>query len=97
MNRAVARQAEAKRAKVARVINAERGSLPAAALGDASDVMMAPCSVFFRPCCVRGSEGRAVKGEYRMGAGVGWAALFRGLVVVSAGGGGGRAGLLAGR
>ena len=41
MNRAVARQAEAKRENVARVINAEPGSLPAAALGDASDVMMA--------------------------------------------------------
>ena len=96
MNRAVSRQAEAKREKVARVINAEPDSLPAA-LGDASDVMMAPCSVFFRPCCVRGSGGRAVKGEYRMGAGVGWVALFRRPVVVSAGGGGGRAGLLAGR
>jgi hypothetical protein len=41
MNRAVARQAEAEREKVARVINAERDSLPAAALGDASDVMKA--------------------------------------------------------
>jgi hypothetical protein len=40
MNRAVSRQAEAKRENVARVINAERDSLPAA-LGDASDVMMA--------------------------------------------------------
>jgi hypothetical protein len=41
MNRAVARQADAKRENVARVINAEPDSLPAAALGDASDVMMA--------------------------------------------------------
>ncbi|SRR6266487_3490827 len=37
----VARQADAKREKVARVINAERDSLPAAALRNASDVMMA--------------------------------------------------------
>ena len=35
------RQANAKREKVARVINAEPDSLPAA-LGDASDAMMAP-------------------------------------------------------
>ena len=35
------RQADAKREKVARVINAEPDSLPAA-LGDASDAMMAP-------------------------------------------------------
>ena len=39
--------------------------------------MMAHLLLFFWPCCVRGSEGRAVKGEYRMGAGVGWVLMFR--------------------
>jgi len=41
MKRAMARQAEAEREKRAKIINAEGESLPAAALGDASDIMMA--------------------------------------------------------
>jgi len=41
MKRAMARQAEAEREKRAKIINAEGESLAAAALGDASDVMMA--------------------------------------------------------
>jgi regulator of protease activity HflC (stomatin/prohibitin superfamily) len=41
MKRAMARQAEAEREKRAKVINAEGESLAAAALGDASDTMMA--------------------------------------------------------
>src|SRR5438270_10891068 len=40
MKRAMARQAEAEREKRAKIINAEGESLAAAALGDASDVMM---------------------------------------------------------
>ena len=42
MKRAMARQAEAEREKRAKIINAEGESLAAAALGDASDIMMAP-------------------------------------------------------
>ena len=42
MKRAMARQAEAEREKRAKIINAEGESLAAAALGEASDVMMAP-------------------------------------------------------
>jgi hypothetical protein len=41
MQRAMARQAEAEREKRAKIINAEGESLAAAALGDASDTMMA--------------------------------------------------------
>jgi len=41
MKRAMARQAEAEREKRAKIIAAEGESLAAAALGDASDVMMA--------------------------------------------------------
>jgi regulator of protease activity HflC (stomatin/prohibitin superfamily) len=41
MKRAMARQAEAEREKRAKIINAEGESMAAAALGDASDVMMA--------------------------------------------------------
>jgi regulator of protease activity HflC (stomatin/prohibitin superfamily) len=41
MKRAMARQAEAEREKRAKIINAEGESLAAAALGDASDTMMA--------------------------------------------------------
>jgi regulator of protease activity HflC (stomatin/prohibitin superfamily) len=41
MKRAMAKQAEAEREKRAKIINAEGESLAAAALGDASDVMMA--------------------------------------------------------
>jgi regulator of protease activity HflC (stomatin/prohibitin superfamily) len=41
MKRAMARQAEAEREKRAKIINAEGESLAAAALGDASDVMVA--------------------------------------------------------
>jgi hypothetical protein len=41
MKRATARQAEAEREKRAKIINAEGESLAAAALGDASDIMMA--------------------------------------------------------
>ncbi|MCW2540033.1 MAG: band 7 protein [Frankiales bacterium] len=41
MTRAMARQAEAEREKRAKIINAEGESLAAAALGDASDIMMA--------------------------------------------------------
>ncbi|RZU65198.1 regulator of protease activity HflC (stomatin/prohibitin superfamily) [Microterricola gilva] len=41
MKRAMARQAEAEREKRAKIINAEGEALAAAALGDASDVMMA--------------------------------------------------------
>jgi regulator of protease activity HflC (stomatin/prohibitin superfamily) len=41
MKRAMARQAEAEREKRAKIINAEGESLAAAALGDASDIMMA--------------------------------------------------------
>ena len=41
MKRAMARQAEAEREKRAKIINTEGESLAAAALGDASDVMMA--------------------------------------------------------
>ena len=41
MQRAMARQAEAEREKRAKIINAEGESLAAAALGDASDIMMA--------------------------------------------------------
>ncbi len=41
MKRAMARQAEAEREKRAKIINAEGESLAAAALGDASDLMMA--------------------------------------------------------
>jgi regulator of protease activity HflC (stomatin/prohibitin superfamily) len=41
MKRAMARQAEAEREKRAKIINAEGESLAAAALGEASDVMMA--------------------------------------------------------
>ncbi|MFE1910265.1 slipin family protein [Streptomyces anandii] len=41
MKRAMARQAEAEREKRAKIINAEGESLAAAALGDASDMMMA--------------------------------------------------------
>jgi regulator of protease activity HflC (stomatin/prohibitin superfamily) len=41
MQRAMAKQAEAEREKRAKIINAEGESLAAAALGDASDVMMA--------------------------------------------------------
>jgi regulator of protease activity HflC (stomatin/prohibitin superfamily) len=41
MKRAIARQAEAEREKRAKIINAEGESLAAAALGDASDTMMA--------------------------------------------------------
>jgi regulator of protease activity HflC (stomatin/prohibitin superfamily) len=47
MQRAMARQAEAEREKRAKIINAEGESLAAAALGQASDTMMAhrsPCS-----------------------------------------------------
>ncbi|MFF1284533.1 SPFH domain-containing protein [Streptomyces sp. NPDC058299] len=40
MKRAMARQAEAEREKRAKIINAEGESLAAAALGDASDIMM---------------------------------------------------------
>jgi regulator of protease activity HflC (stomatin/prohibitin superfamily) len=41
MKRAMARQAEAEREKRAKIINAEGESLAAAALGQASDIMMA--------------------------------------------------------
>jgi regulator of protease activity HflC (stomatin/prohibitin superfamily) len=41
MQRAMARQAEAEREKRAKIINAEGESLAAAALGEASDTMMA--------------------------------------------------------
>lgn len=41
MKRAMAKQAEAEREKRAKIINAEGESLAAAALGDASDTMMA--------------------------------------------------------
>ena len=41
MQRAMAKQAEAEREKRAKIINAEGESLAAAALGDASDIMMA--------------------------------------------------------
>ena len=41
MKRAMARQAEAEREKRAKIINAEGESMAAAALGDASDTMMA--------------------------------------------------------
>jgi len=41
MKRAIARQAEAEREKRAKIINAEGESLAAAALGQASDTMMA--------------------------------------------------------
>ncbi|MCC9705554.1 hypothetical protein E4N62_09945 [Streptomyces sp. MNU76] len=41
MKRAMARRAEAERKKRAKIINAEGESLAAAALGDASDTMMA--------------------------------------------------------
>ena len=41
MKRAMARQAEAEREKRAKIISAEGESLAAAALGDASDIMMA--------------------------------------------------------
>jgi regulator of protease activity HflC (stomatin/prohibitin superfamily) len=41
MKRAIARQAEAEREKRAKIINAEGESLAAAALGEASDIMMA--------------------------------------------------------
>ncbi len=41
MNRAMAKQAEAEREKRAKIINAEGESMAAAALGDASDTMMA--------------------------------------------------------
>ncbi len=41
MKRAMAKQAEAEREKRAKIINAEGESLAAAALGDASDIMMA--------------------------------------------------------
>lgn len=41
MKRAMARQAEAEREKRAEIINAEGESMAAAALGDASDIMMA--------------------------------------------------------
>ncbi len=41
MKRAMAKQAEAEREKRAKIINAEGESLAAAALGDASDLMMA--------------------------------------------------------
>ena len=41
MKRAMARQAEAEREKRAKIINAEGESLAAAALGDASDIMVA--------------------------------------------------------
>jgi regulator of protease activity HflC (stomatin/prohibitin superfamily) len=41
MKRAMARQAEAEREKRAKIINAQGESLAAAALGDASDIMMA--------------------------------------------------------
>lgn len=40
MKRAMARQAEAEREKRAKIINAQGESLAAAALGDASDIMM---------------------------------------------------------
>ena len=40
MKRAMARQAEAEREKRAKIINAEGESMAAAALGDASDIMM---------------------------------------------------------
>ena len=42
MKRAMAKQAEAEREKRAKIINAEGESLAANALGDASDIMMAP-------------------------------------------------------
>jgi regulator of protease activity HflC (stomatin/prohibitin superfamily) len=49
MKRAMARQAEAEREKRAKIINAEGESLAAAALGDASDIMMAhPLSLQLR-------------------------------------------------
>lgn len=41
MKRAMAKQAEAEREKRAKIINAEGESLAVAALGDASDIMMA--------------------------------------------------------
>jgi hypothetical protein len=41
MKRAMARQAEAEREKRAKIINAQGESMAAAALGDASDIMMA--------------------------------------------------------
>jgi len=41
MKRAMAKQAEAEREKRAKIINAEGESLAAAALGEASDIMMA--------------------------------------------------------
>jgi regulator of protease activity HflC (stomatin/prohibitin superfamily) len=49
MKRAMARQAEAEREKRAKIINAEGESLAAAALGEASDIMMAhPLSLQLR-------------------------------------------------
>jgi regulator of protease activity HflC (stomatin/prohibitin superfamily) len=49
MKRAMARQAEAEREKRAKIINAEGEHLAAAALGDASDIMMAhPLALQFR-------------------------------------------------
>jgi regulator of protease activity HflC (stomatin/prohibitin superfamily) len=53
MKRAMARQAEAEREKRAKIINAEGESLAAAALGDASDVMMA------HPLALRMNESEA--------------------------------------
>src|ERR1700678_460127 len=53
MKRAMAKQAEAEREKRAKIINAEGESLAAAALGEASDIMMATIS----PCsCARPAE-----------------------------------------
>jgi len=53
MKRAMAKQAEAEREKRAKIINAEGESLAAAALGEASDIMMATLS----PCsCARPAE-----------------------------------------
>ena len=66
------RQADAKREKVARVINAEPDSLPAA-LGDASDVMMAHLlRVLPAALCalVRGRPSKVVPHGCRGGVGV---------------------------
>ena len=63
MKRAMARQAEAEREKRAKIINAEGESLAAAALGEASDIMMehplAPGSAAPRPASRRWTCGAA--------------------------------------
>jgi hypothetical protein len=87
MKRAMAKQAEAEREKRAKIINAEGESLAAAALGDASDTMMAHPSSYPPPTRSLGFRARRTRRHGRVCPGrPGQAALRWGSGAVGSGG-----------